>query len=109
MLDTDSSDSEDTASSTKDHSPNDYQFSDLIKKEAVENKSTTPAVLQYFRACNLKLVVIYFSMYLLSYVAQIFSNLWLSDLSNNYERYSDKNDKLYNYGVYFLLGFVSCN
>ena len=82
---------------------------DLIKKEAVENKSTTPAIIQYFKACNMKLVIIYFSMYLFSYVAQIVSNLWFNDLSNKYERYSNKMDKLYNYGIYFLLGFASCN
>lgn len=86
----------------------DLESMSLIKKETVDNKSTTPAVLQYFKACDLKFVVIFLSLYLVSFVAQVSSNFWLSDLSNNYQQYLDTKSKLVNYGIYFLLGFLSC-
>jgi len=79
----------------------------LVAKESTASRSAAPAVLQYFRACNLRLVAVFVLLYLLSFVAQVLSNFWLSDLSNSPERSANTRAKLLNYGLFFLLSFLS--
>lgn len=44
------------------------------------------------------------------YVLQLSSNFWLSAWSDKANNDIDTyNDKLFNYGIYFLLGFSACN
>nr|QNH67943.1 ATP-binding cassette transporter subfamily C member 1 X4 [Brachionus plicatilis] len=89
-----------TVKSTK---TNDEQ---LIQKEKIESgKLKSSIFLNYFRACNVYLIALFFCIYALSTIFQISSSFWLSQWTNN----SDNENRNFYFAIYFLLGFLNCS
>nr|UOU03335.1 ATP-binding cassette subfamily C1-4 [Brachionus rubens] len=77
----------------------------LIRKEKVETGNVKSSIfMNYFKACNIYLVCVYFFLYALAHVFQILSSFWLSHWTNS----TDSEDRFFNFGIYFLFGMLNC-
>nr|APD26520.1 ATP-binding cassette transporter subfamily C member 1 X4 protein [Brachionus koreanus] len=91
-----------TESNVKSTKTNDEQ---LIQKEKIESGLLGSSIfLNYFRACNVYLILLFYSIYALSAFFQISSSFWLSHWTNN----SNNANRNLNFGIYFFLGFLNC-
>lgn len=73
---------------------------------AFKKKVDSSIFISYFKACNYKLILVYFSLYLLGNVAKIGSSFWLSNWTNKAD--TGKNDQFFQFGIYSLLGVANC-
>ena len=79
----------------------------LIQKEKIASGNIGSSIfLSYFRACRLKMIVIYFILYSLGNMAQIGSSFWLSNWTNNSDLAST--DQFFQFGIFALLGVINC-
>nr|QUF59448.1 ATP-binding cassette transporter Abcc1-4 [Brachionus angularis] len=86
---------------------NDNNGKNLIQVEKIQSGKVKSSILiNYFRACNIKLVLVFYILYSTGATFVILSNFWLSDWTNNPN--NTKNEKSFKYGIYFLLGFLNC-
>ncbi|CAF0762037.1 unnamed protein product [Brachionus calyciflorus] len=76
----------------------------LVQKEKVETGNVKSSIfINYFKACKIHLVILFFGLYALSHSFQISSSFWLSKWSNNPD-----GNKLYNFSIYFTIGALNC-
>ena len=62
-------------------------------------------IIEYLKACNVWLTIVFLTVFALAHVAQIASSVWLSIWSNDKANDSNKYMRL---GIYIALGFIQC-
>lgn len=78
----------------------------ITVKEKIESGNVKlSTILEYLKACNIWLTIVFLTVFALSHVAQIASSVWLSIWSNDKANESNKYMRL---GVYVALGFIQC-
>ena len=80
----------------------------IIEREHVQTGGVKFAVLiQYLRACRIRVFLCAFSLFVLSFAFDMASNYWLSDWSNqSRDTQKSLSSKFYRVVVYFILGFA---
>jgi hypothetical protein len=79
----------------------------MYHSETRNQKVESSIFINYFKACNIKLIILYFLLYILGNTSKIVSSFWLSNWTDQFE--SKSTDNSFQFGVFFALGFVHCN
>lgn len=82
------------------------EVKNIIEKEKTENKKLNMVIYDYIKSCNVYLTSFYLLLCILSNIAQVLSNCILSYWTNKTEQ--DYKSKVFYFGFFFLIGFISC-
>jgi hypothetical protein len=83
------------------------EVKNIIEKEKTENKKLNMVIYDYIKSCNVYLTSFYLLLCILSNIAQVLSNCILSYWTNKTEQ--EYKSKVFYFGFFFLIGFISCN